>query len=421
METETVEYLDSHRPTLESGQYTLTVQQKINAGTKIPETEFPKVKRKLYVAGERFSLSPDMISQVFPPEGSDGEYDDVLPHVILKRGTLPWERSPFESKTGGSSPWMALLILFADEFNSGEVKGPRVATLEELGVQLEVVDHETDKINLLEVKKDFWSEIKPTSAELPFLSHVRQRKVSNGKISEQALIMANRRPRRGVTSFAFLVSLEGRYTDEGIFDESTLIKDGYFQFPILKHWTFSCPDGAVYKITDASLKTMSEQGVAEETRRKLRSLRGLVFRNSEDFVYAMQSTGIDYDSLTETGKSRLLQDNLHLETFSGLLRALDHEPGELRLPPVESGTALAEGAFIQGRCGPATCPALGRQNRLLVSRTSSAHRSARSEAAARRNNISQRRSAFNLSGESGYAGRILRRRLGAGADHVLEG
>jgi hypothetical protein len=28
----------------------------------------------------------------FPPDGSLGEHSNVLPHIILNRSTLPWER-----------------------------------------------------------------------------------------------------------------------------------------------------------------------------------------------------------------------------------------------------------------------------------------------------------------------------------------
>ncbi len=43
--------------------------------------------------GERFSLADDDVVAVFPPSGSLGDHADVLSHIILRRSTLPWERT----------------------------------------------------------------------------------------------------------------------------------------------------------------------------------------------------------------------------------------------------------------------------------------------------------------------------------------
>lgn len=57
-----------------------------------------EIFRTFSVAGERFDLKPKDIHAVFPPAGSLGEHSNVLPHIILNRSTLPWERLPLADK-----------------------------------------------------------------------------------------------------------------------------------------------------------------------------------------------------------------------------------------------------------------------------------------------------------------------------------
>jgi hypothetical protein len=68
------------------------------------------------VSGERVTLNPQDILAVFPPEGSLGDHSNVLPHLMLKRGTLPWERRADPSSD--KAPWLILLL-----FEDGEKLG----------------------------------------------------------------------------------------------------------------------------------------------------------------------------------------------------------------------------------------------------------------------------------------------------------
>lgn len=109
--TGTVEFIEYHRPGLLNGDYEITVQQNIERtvswGQSIPAESF-KTVRAFTVAGERFSLKPDDVGLVFPPAGSVGDHSNVLPHVVLNRSTMPWER--LADPDDESLPWLALLL-----------------------------------------------------------------------------------------------------------------------------------------------------------------------------------------------------------------------------------------------------------------------------------------------------------------------
>ena len=66
---------------------------------------------KFVVEGPRLRLSPDDIAGVYPAPGSEESPDEFLPHVTLKRRTLPWERAG----SAAGTPWVALIVLKESE------------------------------------------------------------------------------------------------------------------------------------------------------------------------------------------------------------------------------------------------------------------------------------------------------------------
>src|SRR3569832_2809865 len=124
-----LEFIEFHQPTLKDGDYKITVKQEIKTkgsdSHKIPQdTHFTKTQT-FSILGDRFSLNPQDIHAVFPPAGSLGEHSNVLPHIILNRSTLPWERLADTSKE--NFPWLALLL-----FDEDEKPTPKIRTISQL-------------------------------------------------------------------------------------------------------------------------------------------------------------------------------------------------------------------------------------------------------------------------------------------------
>src|SRR5215218_1583434 len=131
--TGSIEFVAFYKPALLDGEYVLDVKQQVQIDQKYvwgkdgdPWSAAPGVQLKFSVNGPRFSLDPDLIQSQFPPPKSIGEYYNVLPHIILNRTTLPWERTIDNSAPGTSDlpkPWMALLL-----FDASSDKGAPVVT-----------------------------------------------------------------------------------------------------------------------------------------------------------------------------------------------------------------------------------------------------------------------------------------------------
>ena len=112
-----IRFYDNYQPPLDAGDYVISVHQKVEstalAGDGKPlNTTFP-AQQSFSIKAPRFALDPGDIHSEFPPAGSSGMFDQNLPHVVLTKRNLPWERYLVpENKT---TPWLALLLFSPDE------------------------------------------------------------------------------------------------------------------------------------------------------------------------------------------------------------------------------------------------------------------------------------------------------------------
>lgn len=108
-----LQFIDDQRVALIAGNYEIAVEQRVSGvGAGLRPTF--RAKRSFTVQAERFALAPEVVLASFPPAGSRGDWWRVLPHVILSRSTLPWERTG-AAKVDPEPPWVALLLFSGDE------------------------------------------------------------------------------------------------------------------------------------------------------------------------------------------------------------------------------------------------------------------------------------------------------------------
>ncbi|MBD1857652.1 MULTISPECIES: hypothetical protein [Leptolyngbya] len=196
-----IEFIQYHKPGLVSGDYTITVTQTVT-GSKIQGSNSTFQDTKSFsVAGPRFDLPPQDIYEMFPPPGNHGDHSNVLPHIILNRSTLPWERDI--QSTRGNQPWLALLVFHQSDIEQGRVSEPKIIKLSELiedssqsgswfpDFKLEIAQRESDKVTVIDVQKSLLNVILPSFEDLPYLAHVRQRKELSVDIDESYLAQLN--------------------------------------------------------------------------------------------------------------------------------------------------------------------------------------------------------------------------------------
>ncbi|WP_207217662.1 MULTISPECIES: hypothetical protein [Sorangium] len=231
-----VTFIQDDTPPLRTGTYVVTAEE--NIPNQSPGTF--SAQATLVVSGERFSLAPEDIASVFPPNLANGELDGVLPHVVLRRRTLPWERM---LKNGDSTynqdPWLAVLVL-ADGENpipaamlaKDLVPAGTVITVKESNVTgtgtlpasilsygaatlnpMGYGETPDDRCTVIDLPLATWNKVAPSAADVQYLAHIREVDTTEGVDSATttelcAVVMANRIPSTTAVTHAFLVSLE---------------------------------------------------------------------------------------------------------------------------------------------------------------------------------------------------------------------
>ncbi len=193
--------LDRHLPTLQSGEYEITVRQTIS-GKGIENGNVFSSQQKIKVVGTAYQLKPDDIFSVFPPNAATGDFSTYLPHIVLNRSTIPWERKAFDGAK--NTPWLALVVLSETDIDVKKT--------------VKSGDSITFDAALL------------TLADLADLAHVIQRLDK----SEQAVIISNRLPKTGTTNAVHLVAIDKDSFPNG------QIPEGEQSFISLHNWQINC-------------------------------------------------------------------------------------------------------------------------------------------------------------------------------------
>lgn len=256
-----VRFQQFHQPSLADGDYEITVTQTVQIVGQ-PAIDAFTASKLFTVAGDRFELNPTDVETVFPPDGNLGKHANVLPHIIVNRSTLPWERTAEQYGEGEQEqvtgvPWLALLL-----FDEDQKPEPHTLKANELAtalpaakipkVQLESWQHDDDPVTVIDVTQRTLVTIMPTVDELKLLAHVRFGTDDKGKVigDELAVIIANRLPQAGKTSTAHLVSIEGRLAKGTVrsdpqkygFDYQNAGDNDLIRLISLKSWSFACED-----------------------------------------------------------------------------------------------------------------------------------------------------------------------------------
>lgn len=225
---------DAVLPPLPDGLYQLHVQTTVTGGPFL----LPGSDSFFSIEGPRFALPATDVSAVHPPRNAQGTFDQVLPHIVLGRRTLPWEREldpqqlipdpppdpdemeprPLDTR---AAPWLALLV-FTDDPGAAEAtivpRVPLSTVITDAAIRARMkLTGDTDPIvDAVEVPGPLLRRLLPTKEEAALLCHVRRVNVDDRELAAGdsdgwfAVVMANRLPAPGHHHRACLVSLEQR-------------------------------------------------------------------------------------------------------------------------------------------------------------------------------------------------------------------
>ena len=232
-------------PPVPAGEYVLTGDV---SGLPGPAEQ---MRAAVHITAPRYTMPPDQVLSTFPPAGSTGSFGTRLPQIVLRRRTLPWERSPDldHDVTTTPTPWLALVLLAAGEGNlKTDVDVKDTVTP---GVSLGD-DADAPKGACLEIPASVVAKVFPTRDDLPMLCHLREVDLADTELAlgdddgYMAVVLGNRLPQPGVKYLACLVNLEGQY------DQLPVIPDAQLVISYI-------PAGAVYDIGSQLKATYGDQ------------------------------------------------------------------------------------------------------------------------------------------------------------------
>ncbi|MFV2001360.1 MAG: hypothetical protein ACC619_00090 [Paracoccaceae bacterium] len=206
-------------PALTAGRYTVKLEQDLYHPELPDDANIAPVERHLEVTGPRLRLPVTEIHSVFPPAKRVGPFENRLPHIALKRRTLPWERvtGTTTPEKKPRDPWLALVVLAEGEANfKRNVSVADYAGTLSQALQDELDLDETETMDMLEVTRDIVNAVFPREDELAMLAHVRQVNLSDTEAAGgdndgfMSVLLSNRLPLPGHSYGAYLISLEGR-------------------------------------------------------------------------------------------------------------------------------------------------------------------------------------------------------------------
>jgi hypothetical protein len=255
-----IKFIQACTPPLDAGEYRMTVQQTVTASGC---EKLPASVNYFSVRGPRFALDPADVYSVFPPPNQTGSYGNCLPHIVLNRRTLPWERTldgtmPRRTANQGGSrevaPWIAVICFSQDEgpeiqnLTVGDFLAPPTGTVAaKLDVDKAAGESEEDPCMVIDVPRDLFLRIMPYKEESSYLAHARYtdmgQKETNGSNTAGwfACVIGNRFPKTsqgGEENIVHVISLEGlgEYLPGGTREIDPSVE--YVRLVSLANWRF---------------------------------------------------------------------------------------------------------------------------------------------------------------------------------------
>lgn len=249
---------DHYVPGAKAGSYTLRVEGKLQANAQSKPAYRESQTLQFVLDAPRFRLeAKGEVHACSPPRGGNGDYARQLPHIVLQKRALPWERALDSKSTSADDrtlPWLALIVLTNDEvvadgarmyeMQAGDLVAPQPTLV---GPRLDISAAEIQEMALvLELSSGLFRAVCPRIPELRSLVHVRRISVEDKHDglgeheSNFAIVMANRLVQPGA-NLVLLVSLEG--WREWLEKPNSDTTEQRVRVVVLHSWTFTCASG----------------------------------------------------------------------------------------------------------------------------------------------------------------------------------
>lgn len=198
-----MKFIDYINPMLKSGEYEVSITQKVTS----PQKEVVTEKEGFYVATRAYTLDVESVFSVSPTENECGDFSKLIPFITLKNRTYPWDYKTKEDINGVPAPWVALIVIsFNEKVKEADIaiadllsKTPKnIYFPQKSDLPQEVTESSMDLCHIIDMPKELYNSIIPTAEEMTYLVHARRINLADTEDNISALdgdfsvIMANR-------------------------------------------------------------------------------------------------------------------------------------------------------------------------------------------------------------------------------------
>lgn len=215
---------ESYPPPVKSGRITIHASQQLSSSDKseaekLSQAALKEEQLEISCEAAGLTLGKEEVYSVYPPENAFGIFETVLPHIVLCRKTLPWERS-MEIQ---DAPWLALFLFSEEEDAVLESLDVSEAFSERPDTYCPVKEKEGYEAGtsclVLDVAADLFCAVCPDAGDLALLAHARcvnrDNKAAGREFQEEwlSVLTCSRLPcsgggEKGLRNTVYLVSLE---------------------------------------------------------------------------------------------------------------------------------------------------------------------------------------------------------------------
>lgn len=290
-----IQIYDNALPDLKSDtkSYTIGFTQTVGRGTE-EQFKIGNIQNNgessfsFWVDGPQFELAPGDVLACNPPANATEFPENRLPHIALKRRTLPWERNGLTG-ADASTPWVALLVLNDSEANQFKLVRDQSFTKGKIpaGLNLDPAQCTDPAIDMssessvtcdqLFIETHLLKQVIPDRVELFLLCHVRQANLDDQQVRGDedgfySVVIANRLPAPGARATVCLVSLEGHNDSIWQGQEVDVSEPGssqkihllYHRLIVLWSWTYTVGSGGDFQgIMNTIIKRKGGEVVGE--------------------------------------------------------------------------------------------------------------------------------------------------------------
>jgi hypothetical protein len=180
-----IQFYDNYTPALTAGVWKIEVDQTLVQNEQTINTDSLTSTQEFAVSAPQFAIDTNQIVTAYPPQGSTGQYGQVLPHIVLNDPLLPWERKMQDP--ANVEPWLALLVFADGELLGGDPTSITQTTITTVGdfiqsdnnvlkpnIVPEADVSNDDPCTYIQVPVALFQAITPRLQELRYLTHCRQ-------------------------------------------------------------------------------------------------------------------------------------------------------------------------------------------------------------------------------------------------------